>query len=74
MFKYVWILILVGLYLLWGHSTVKDIIDTLKDYCFDNILEFFDELDPSSSGFILLTVLILACSSFVYWLYCITGG
>lgn len=74
MFKYVWILILVGLYLLWGYSAVKDIIDTLKDYCFDNILEFFDELDPSSSEFILLTVLTLACFSFVYWLYCITGG
>ena len=30
MFKYIWILILVGLYLLWGYSTVKNIIDTLK--------------------------------------------
>lgn len=74
MFKYVWVLILVVLYLFWGYSTVKDIIDTLKDYCFDNILDFFDELDPSSTGFILLTVLTLACSSFVYWIYCIVGG
>ena len=74
MFKYVWILILVGLYLLWGYSAVKDIIDTLNDYCFNNVLEFFDELDPESNGFILLTVLTLACFSFVYWLYCIVGG
>lgn len=74
MFKYVWVLILVGLYLFWGYSTVKDIINTLKDYCFDNIFELFGFLDPESNGFILLTVLIVACSSFVYWLYCNVGG
>lgn len=74
MFKYVWILILVGLYLLWGYSTVKDIINTLKWHNFDNILELFDFLDPSSNGFILLTVLIIACSSFVYWIFCNVGG
>ena len=74
MFKYVWILILVVLYLLWGYSAVKDIIDTFKNYTFDNILGLFDELDPSSSGFLLLTVLILACSSFMYWIICVAGG
>ena len=73
MFKYIWILISVGLYLLWGYSTVKDIIDVLKHNDFDNILELFEFLDPGSNGFLLLTVLILACSSFVYWLYCIVG-
>lgn len=74
MFKYVWILILVGLFVLWGYSAVKDIIDTLKHYDFDNILGLFDELDPSSNGFILFTVLILACSSFMYWIICAAGG
>lgn len=74
MFKYVWIIILIGLYLLWGYSAVKDIIDTLKCHVFDNILELFEYLDPSSNGFILLTVLLLACSSFVYWIIGIAGG
>lgn len=74
MFKYVWIIILVGLYLFWGYSTVKDIIDTLKYHEYDNTINLFDDLDPSSVGFIFLTVLVLACSSFVYWIIGITGG
>lgn len=74
MFKYVWIMILVGFYLFWGYSTVKDIIDMLKLHCVDNILELFDFLDPSSHGFIILTVFGLVCSSFVCWVFCIAGG
>lgn len=74
MFKHVWILILVGLYVLWGYSAVKDIIDTLKDRSFDNILELWDDLDPSSGAFIGFTLIALASFSFVYWIYCITTG
>lgn len=74
MFKYVWILILVGLYLLWGYSAVKDIITTLRIHEYDNIIDLFDDLDPSSNGFIIFTAVILASFSFVYWLFCITGG
>lgn len=74
MFKYVWIIILVGLYLFWGYSTVKDIITTLSNHEYDNIIDLFDDLNPSSVGFIYLTVLVLACASFVYWIISITGG
>ena len=74
MFKYVWIIILVGLYLLWGYSTVKDIITTLRIHEYDNIIDLFDDLDPSSVGFIVLTVLILACFSFMYWIISVAGG
>jgi uncharacterized membrane protein len=74
MFKYVWILILVGLYVLFGYSTIKDIINTLKQHEYDDILDFFDDLESPSIAFIVLTVLVLACSSFGYWIICAAGG
>ena len=74
MFKYVWIIILVGIYLIFGYASVKDIITTSKLREYDNIVDLFDSLNSVTIGFISFTVLILACSSFLYWIYCIAGG
>lgn len=68
MFKYVWIVIIVGAFLLWGWTAVKDCIDVFSRHSYDNIFEFLDELDPSSAGFIILSLLIIIGASFYVWL------
>lgn len=68
MFKYVWIIIIFGIWLLWGWATVKNIIRTLHDRDYDNIFELLDDLDPSSAGFIVCTLLVLGIASLITWL------
>ncbi len=68
MFKYVWIIILVGIWLLWGWATVKDIIKTLQNHDYDNVFELLDDLEPSSAGFIVCTLSVLGISSLIAWL------
>ena len=69
MFKYVWIIIVVGAYLLWGWSTVKDIIETMRKDDYDSVFELLENLENvSSMAFIFCTVIILGSVSFIVWL------
>ncbi len=68
MFKYVWIIILVGIWLLWGWATVKDIIKTLQNHDYDNVFEFLDDLEPGSCGFIFGTLITLVVASLIAWI------
>lgn len=68
MFKYIWIIILVGIWLLWGWTTVKDIIRTLRDRDYDNVFELLDDLEPVSAGFICLNLIVLGLASLLAWL------
>lgn len=68
MFKYIWIMIIIGLYLLWGYRSVKDCIEVFNRHSYDDIVDFLDELDPCSAGFIVLTLLIVVGASFFAWL------
>lgn len=68
MFKYIWIIIIFVIWLLWGWATVKDIIRTLHDRDYDNVFELLDDLDPGSAGFIVCTLFVLAVVSFAGWL------
>lgn len=69
MFKYVWIIIIFVVWLLWGWATVKDIIRTLQNHdYYDNVFELLDDLDPGSAGFIVGTLFVLAVVSFAGWL------
>ncbi len=68
MFKYVWIIIIFVVWLLWGLATVKDCIEVFNRHSYDNIFEFLDYLDPSSAGFIILSLLIIVGASFFAWL------
>lgn len=68
MFKYVWIIIIFVVWLLWGWATVKDIIRTLHDYDYDNVFELLDNLDPLSEAFIVCTLLVLGIASLIAWL------
>ena len=68
MFKYVWIIIIFVVWLLWGLATIKDIIRTLQDHDYDNVFELLDNLEPGSAGFIVCTLLVLGIASLIAWL------
>lgn len=68
MFKYVWIIIIFVVWLLWGWATVKDIIKTWQDHDHDNVFELLDDLEPGSCAFIFGTLIILGLASLLAWL------
>lgn len=68
MFKYVWIIIIFIVWLLWGWATIKDIIRTWQDRDCDNVFELLDNLEPGSCGFIFSTLIILGLASLLAWL------
>jgi hypothetical protein len=73
MFKYVWIIIIFVVWLLWGLATIKDIIRTLQDHGYDNVFELLDDLEPESAGFIVCTLLVLGIASLIAWLMSLAG-
>jgi len=68
MFKYLWIIILIILWILWLYSTVRDCIEVFKEHISDDILDFCDNIKMSSFTFIFMTVLFIIGFSFYEWL------
>lgn len=65
MFKYLWIIILVAIWLIWLIATVVDVVDTYQVFGFCS--DFWDCLDGYSRTFIELTLLSLFIFSFISW-------
>jgi len=68
MFKYLWLIILIILWLLWLYSTVRDCIEVFKEHISDDALDFCDNLKWTSFTFIFMTVLFIIGFSFYEWL------
>ena len=65
MFKYLWIIILVAIWLIWLIVTVVDVVDTYQVFGFRS--DFWDYLDDYSKTFITLTFVIIFAASIVSW-------
>lgn len=74
--KYIWILILLGIEIIWLISFIMDIIHAIKYVkkfkLGDNIAEVIgyttDELKVSSIGFISVHIAVLFMISFIVWI------
>ena len=67
-FKYTWVAMLLVVYIIWGASSIKDIVHTKRVWKdeFD-----IDILDESSIAWIIITLGAIFAASFIY---CLFGG
>lgn len=67
MFKYLWLIIFVVLWLLWGYYTAKDCIKVFKEHNFNDVYSFVANLKTESFAFIAMTLLVIIGFSFGEW-------
>ncbi len=72
MFKYIWLIVLIILWSLWGYLTLKDCIK-LKKRGFNDVYEFINNLKTESFAFILTTLLVVISFSFYAWIISLMG-
>ena len=64
-FNYTWIVMLIIGWIIWGIVSIKDIIKTVRTLT--DSFEFSD-LDESTQGWILMSLISILVASFAHWL------